>query len=83
MVDGEIIIDYFIRYENFEEDILGLERQLPALAGLWETFKGINAKGNIRDKSYTRQQIFDAHPAVKSLVKKHNAWEIETFGYQL
>jgi hypothetical protein len=83
MIGGESVIDYFARYENFEEDILAFESQMPAFAGLWQTFKGINAKGDTRNRAITRQQIFADHPVVNGLIEKRNAWEIEKFGYQL
>lgn len=83
MVGGENVIDFFIRCENFEEDMRRLEGEMPALAGLWDAFKGVNAKGGTRDKTYTRQQIFEANPEINAMVEKHNAWEIEKFGYRL
>jgi hypothetical protein len=83
MIGGENVVDYFIRYENFEEDILKFETQMPAFSGLWDTFKDINAKSDTRDRSHSRQDIFAANPRVNAMIEKYNAWEIEKFGYCL
>lgn len=83
MVGGKDVIDTYIRYENFEEDILKLEREVPSLAGLWDTFKDINAKADTRDKSRTTAEIFRNNPEVNALVEKMNRWEIEKFSYHL
>jgi hypothetical protein len=83
MIRKKNVIDYFIRYENFEEDMLTLESEVPGIRGLWDTFKGIAAKSETRDRSHTRQEIFEANPEINALVEKHNTWEIERFGYRL
>lgn len=83
MIGGKDIIDTYIRYENFEEDILKLERETPSLSGLWETFRGINAKGAARDKNQTNEDIFRDHPEADAMIRKLNAWEIGKFGYSL
>jgi hypothetical protein len=84
MIKGKDIIDTYIRFENFEQDILALENQVPSLSGLWETFSKINAKSDTRDPSRsTPAQIFAQHPAVNAQVEKLNAWEINRFSYRL
>jgi hypothetical protein len=82
-IDGRDVIDTYIRYEHFEEDILALERQVPSLAGVWDTFSGINAKGASRDRDQTSQDIFRAHPEADATIRTKNRWEIEKFGYRL
>ena len=83
MIDGQDIIDTYIRYEHFEEDILKLEAEAPGLTGLWDTFKDINAKSETRNREITTQQIFRRHPDVNSQIAKVNKWEIDKFGYSL
>jgi len=83
MIDGQDIVDTYLRYEHFEADIRALETEIPGLAGLWDTFKGINAKGETRDRQITTQEIFAEHPEVDALIRKHNKWEIDKFGYSL
>ncbi|MCB1444696.1 MAG: sulfotransferase family 2 domain-containing protein [Rhizobiaceae bacterium] len=83
MIDGQDVIDTYIRYEHFEEDIRRLEAGMPGVAGLWDTFKDINAKSETRDREITTRQIFKRHPEVNELVEKLNKWEIDKFGYRL
>jgi hypothetical protein len=83
MIDGQDIVDTYIRYEHFEADILKFEQEVPGVTGLWETFKGINAKSETRDREITTRQIFDKHPEVNELILKLNKWEIDKFGYSL
>lgn len=82
-IDGHEIVDDYLRYEHFEEDMLKLESKIPGITGLWDTFKGINAKSETRKKTITTQQIFEKNPEVDALIRKLNAWEIEKFGYSL
>jgi hypothetical protein len=82
-IDGTEIVDTYLRYEHFEEDILKLESEIPGIAGLWETFKGINAKSETRKKTITTQEIFAKNPEVNAQIEKLNAWEIDKFGYTL
>jgi hypothetical protein len=83
MINGEDVVDTYIRYEHFEEDILKLEAEVPGLTGLWETFKDINAKSETRNREITTRQIFRRHPDVKAQILRANKWEIEKFGYTL
>ena len=83
MIDGQDIVDTYIRYEHFEEDILKLEAEAPGVKGLWDTFKDINAKSETRDREVTTQQIFKRHPEVNAQIEKLNKWEIDKFGYSL
>lgn len=82
-VKGTEVIDTYIRFENFEEDILALEKQMPSLSGLWDTFSQINAKADTRDRTQTSAAIFADHPAVNAQIEKLNAWEINRFSYRL
>ena len=46
-IKGVNVIDYMIKYENLQQDISLLEKKINA-PGLYQTFKRMNAKGNIR-----------------------------------
>ena len=82
-IGGQNVIDTFIRYEYFEEDIRMLTREVPGLAGLWDAFDSIKAKGSTRDRMVTTADIFAANPKVNAMIEKANAWDIKTFGYRL
>ena len=83
-IGGKDIVDTYLRFEHFEEDILAFEKQVPSLSGLWETFSQINAKGDTRDPSRsTPAQIFADNPQVNGQIERLNSWEIQKFGYRL
>jgi hypothetical protein len=83
MIGGRDVVDFYIRYEHFEEDTRRLEADVPGLAGLWDALSVINAKGSTRDRALTTKDIFDAHPQARAMIDSMNAWEIDKFGYRL
>ena len=84
LINDKLIVDKFIRYEAFEEDISSLEGDIPELEGLWDTFKSINAKGGLRVKSGPSVlEIFSHAPKAGALVREAHTFEIEKFGYAL
>jgi hypothetical protein len=83
LIDGEDAIDFYIRYENLEEDIRALELKVPALSGLYDGFSTISAKGGIRPKWATAEEVFGKWPSTKAAVDFFCAFEIEKCGYGL
>ena len=81
-IDGACIIDYFVRFENFEEDITKLE-ELRSLKGLWCTFKEINAKGGIRPKSATLSDTLQRNHDIVDVIRFFNKELIERFEYSI
>ena len=84
LIDGAPVIDHFLRYEQFRDDILTLEEHRPALAGLADTLAGIRAKGASR-KAGSRDlpAIYADHPKVNALIEESCDYEIARFGYTL
>lgn len=83
MIEGVPVVDHFLRYENFAEDIRALEDTHPGVSGLFDIFSDLNAKGSIRPKSGTSvPEMFKAAPAADALVRETCAFEISRFGYQ-
>ena len=80
-INGRDIIDHYIRFENFEEDIIELGKPVPALEGLHETFSGITAKKGSRPKT-ARHQAFYENTALKGAIQFFNQDLIERFGYE-
>lgn len=81
-IKDKMIVDRFIRYEYFEEDILKLERSVPSLKGLYETFRNIKAKSGIRSNaSYDLEAIYFNHPELKNKISYLHEFEITNFGY--
>lgn len=81
-IKGKMIIDRFIRYENFEEDILKLERSVPSLKDLYDTFRNIKAKSGIRSNaSYQLEAVYSHHPKLKREIRRLHEFEITSFDY--
>lgn len=83
MIDGEDIIDRYVRFENLATDVEALEKRIPGLTGLYETFSNIHAKGGIRPKFATAQEMFIEAAEFIPVVKAFHAFEIDRFGYNL
>jgi hypothetical protein len=83
LIDGEDIIDFYIRYEALDEDIRALERKVPALNGLYEVFSAISAKAGIRPKSTSAEEFFEKWPSTTAPVDFFCAFEIKKFGYRI
>ena len=78
----------FIGPRNFNFGLVNMfskdkEAEVPGLAGLWDTFKDINAKSETRNREITTKQIFKRHPDVNAQIETVNKWEIDKFGYSL
>ncbi|MBY6202708.1 sulfotransferase family protein [Maritalea mobilis] len=80
-IDGRDIIDFYIRYEHFAEDIAALEAARPELSGLAETFAGTRAKGGHRPKKASPAEMFAPHPDRVAAIRDRFAWMFEKFGY--
>lgn len=81
LIDGVCVIDHFLRYEHFAEDIATLESRRPGLAGLAETFAGLRAKGGVRPKGASAADMFRARPDLSEIVARRCAFEVARFGY--
>lgn len=79
-IDGRNVIDFFIRFEAFEADILALEQKIPSLCGLYDTFKGISAKTGTRPKDARAEELY-ADVSLRETVRFFNKDIIEKFGY--
>ena len=69
-INGKLVADFLIRYEQLDEDIKKLETQLNC-PGLLDTFHSIKAKGEIRPRERTVTcEIYCKNPNAKSAVDK-------------
>lgn len=80
-IAGQCIVDFFLRYEKFAEDIATLEQQRTELAGLGETFAATRAKGGHRPKKATPAEMLAPHPARVAQIRDRFAWMFDRFGY--
>lgn len=83
LIDGEPVIDVFVRFEHFDEDLRTLEERFPGLNGLADTFASIKAKGGIRPKKKRGPEVYKGADVIRRLVEKECGYEIEKFGYTL
>lgn len=83
LIDNKDIINYYIRYENLEEDIYFIESQFPELKGLCNEFVKIKAKSGVRPKEATAKNIFEKNHEAKKVVDFFCGYEISKFGYKL
>lgn len=82
-IDGDDIIDYYIRYESLESDIKQLEKEEPLLSGLNEVFTSIKAKGGYRPGTATTQEMFKDAPKACELIKILCSDEIKRFNFKV
>lgn len=82
-VDSEYVIDFQIRYESLETDILELERRRPELSGLSHDLTFLSSKSGVRPKSGTAPKMFEHENVLRETVGFFNRDVIERFGYHL
>ena len=80
-IDGRNVLDHVIRYENLHEDILSLEERIPSLAGLFDTFKTINAKAQYRPKALSLSQIYSDAPKAFQIISLLCENEMKTYKF--
>lgn len=77
------IIDFYLRFEAFDEDLVRLENRWPSLSGLADIFRSLSAKSGYRPKGRSVAKIFAEAPEIAAMVRKHCAFEIERFRYAI
>ena len=82
-IDGDNVVDLYIRFENFAEDIQALEDGTPGLNGLNDVFSKIAAKSGNRPPDASVEVMFKDAERLKNLVKVHSKYELKHFGYKI
>jgi len=80
-IDGEEVIDFYIRFENLLEDSLELEKLRPEIRGLSDTLSGISAKSGIRPEHASRENLFRGEPELIEAVKFFQLKHMRKFDY--
>lgn len=83
LIDRAPVIDFFIRFESFGDDLLELENRKPQLSGIAETFASMKAKSSTRPKTRTPKAMFAGDTALIAEVRSRNSFLIDHFGYEL
>lgn len=81
-INNENIIDFMIRYDNLQTDILNFESKFPTLSGLSETFVNISAKGQHRPKKATTEEMYKNAPFAKDLIQEICQEEIKIYNFK-
>lgn len=73
------LLDDFVRYEHFEEDLTRIGKRISLPEDLWTVFKGIQAKGGVRAKGSLAEERLSSqeHDIVRFLCEK----QYEFYGY--
>ncbi|MDC3125775.1 sulfotransferase family protein [Candidatus Pelagibacter sp.] len=84
-INGKNIIDFFIKFENFERDILNLEKKIPEITGLYNIFKNTYAPAyaGSRPQNLDIKKFYENAPEIKKLVEILNYDDINNFNYTL
>ena len=82
-IDGEDVIDYYLRYDRLSEDIATLEERFPTLRGASQLMNQIKAKGHTRPKERPISEYYESDEDLVSSVKFFNKKLIDRFGFDL
>ena len=82
-INGKGFIDFYIRYEHFNDCIAHPELQKPELSGLGEAFRSTNAKSGIRPKDRGTDEYFDHNNELEETVPFLQGHHIKRFEYSL
>jgi len=82
LIDGQEVINSYIRFESFQEDILKLEARFSELTGLYHLFQKIKAKASYRPQEAGTKYLFERAPEAYSIISQACAFEIEKFSYK-
>jgi len=74
--NGKLNYDLIIRYENFEKDLKILSKRLGLNEEIYEIFKGIKAKANLRKKDIKLDE------KSRNLIYKNAKFFFKEFGYE-
>lgn len=78
-LDGEHKLDHYLRYEDLQNEFLRAD-----LGYLWDCFRGIRAKGNVRPRTgASTDEIYQTYPEAVSIIESTCRQELEMFGYRL
>ena len=83
LINGEEVIDRYLRFEQIDSDLADLETDFPMLAGVRQNFARTRMHEGIRPPEAKALDYFARYPEIARLVETRCAWEISRFGYRL
>jgi hypothetical protein len=81
-IDGKPVVDFMIRFEHLEEDLLTLSEKLNLPPELYSEFRSFGAKKGHRPKNSTPKELFDGFDEGIALINRVCAEDIKEFGYK-
>jgi hypothetical protein len=81
-IDGKSVVDFMIRFEHLEEDLLTLSEKLNLPRELYNEFRSFGAKKGHRPKNSTPKDLFAGFDDGIELIMKVCKEDIEEFGYK-
>ncbi len=78
--NGKILVDQFVRYENFKNDLTKISEILKLPENIYDIFKNIKAKSNIRPSLEKVVKLNNEH---KSQIKKYAKEIITLHNYKI
>lgn len=82
-IDGELIINKFIRFEKFESDLRDLEIAIPTLSGISKLMNKIRTKDNVKPKRVKYDKIYANEAHLINAIEFYNKDIMEMFQYSL
>lgn len=81
-IDGKPVVDFMIRFEHLQEDLLALSAKLGLPPELYEEFRSFGAKKGHRPKNSTPKDLFAGFDEGIKLIERVCKDDIEEFGYK-
>ena len=81
-IDNKDSVDFYIRYENFEEDINKLVTEFSFLKGLFSTFSKIKTKNNIKPKNVDSKKMISDSRGLKEVINYYFDYYFSKFDYK-
>mgnify|MGYP006872181584 CR=1 FL=1 len=78
--NGKVLVDQFVRYENFKNDLTKISEILKLPENIYDIFKNIKAKSNIRPSFEKVVKLNNKH---KSQIKKYDKEIITLHNYKV
>jgi Sulfotransferase domain len=84
-IQGELIVDHFLRFEHLAKDVKQLEKSISGIEGLSDLILNVKAKSDVRPKESRNNfgKFFSENEYADNLVRNKCNFEISKFGYTI
>ena len=81
-IDDKDAVNFYIRYENFKEDINRLSSEYKFLDNLYDTFSKIQTKNNIKPKNIDSMEMISKSKGLKEVINFYFEYYFSKFDYK-